>query len=114
MVDEIAKQIAALREGFFEIIQKDYFVYFDWRDLEKVIMGIPEIDCKSIKINLSQRFATEHRICKLWSRLVSHHLVLGDIEDNDRYRKSRLFNVLYWKSLSSIWWIQKPKRAEWT
>jgi len=44
MDDEVVKQMQALREGFFEIIGKEYFVYFEWRDLEKMIMGVPEID----------------------------------------------------------------------
>lgn len=69
MQEEIKAQIQAMREGFFEILNKEYFHYQDNRDLQKLIIGIPSIDGTRLPSYPSSRRPPEqHRLRQLHQR----------------------------------------------
>lgn len=46
MRDEIQPQIRSFLEGFHELIPADSIKFFDAKELELLISGLPSIDCK--------------------------------------------------------------------
>ena len=64
MVEEIKVQIQSIRDGLYEIIPKELFVNLDWRDLQKFIMGVPQVDSKLLYLIVSSQWSsTEHWVC---------------------------------------------------
>ena len=55
MVEEIKVQIQSIRDGLYEIIPKELFVNLDWRDLQKFIMGVPQVDSKLLYLIVSSQ-----------------------------------------------------------
>jgi E3 ubiquitin-protein ligase HUWE1 len=50
MYKEIQKQVDNFLEGFYEIIPKDLISIFNYKELELLISGLPNFDCKTIII----------------------------------------------------------------
>ena len=53
MTKSIRQQLNAFLEGFYEIIPAELIKIFNYRELELIISGVPNIDLEDLKKNLT-------------------------------------------------------------
>lgn len=74
MATVIRTQIEAFLDGLHDLIPKDLIAIFDHRELELMISGLPEIDCKHCKLEGwsltidSERLENAHELPQLQER----------------------------------------------
>lgn len=66
MESAIKKQLAALREGFFEVIPREYIQIFNEQELELLISGLPQIDVEDLRLNTEYHKYTPQSIQIQW------------------------------------------------
>ena len=62
----IKKQLAALREGFFEVIPREYIQIFNEQELELLISGLPQIDVEDLRLNTEYHKYTPQSLQMQW------------------------------------------------
>jgi len=51
MRDDFSTQLNKFLEGFHEVVPQEWISYFDAKELELLISGIPEVDVEDMKRN---------------------------------------------------------------
>jgi len=116
----VSQQVDAFLTGFHELIPKDLIRVFDHKELEMLISGLPNFDCKFLSYPIlmindfnSGGFEEVHGAGWVHERQPLDHLVLGDAAGDGLVGDRPVPPVRDGLQQDSVGRLQKPPRHAW-